>query len=108
VTHGLGVLEFWGGAMVAGRRIRRDRDAEFRATGRVEELVARLDAARAQLAEDVTGAGWDDPPRLPVDPEDADRPDGQRQGGVLLHVLEELYQHLGQLELTRDVLLAPA
>jgi hypothetical protein len=35
--------------------------------------------------------GWD-PPRT--------------QGEVLLHVHEELVQHLGQLEVTRDVLLA--
>ena len=108
VTHCLGVLEFWGGAMVAGRRIRRDRDAEFVASGRVDELLARVEAARGQLAEDIAGSEWDDRPRLPVDPEDAERPDGQRQGGVLLHILEELFQHLGQLELTRDVLLARA
>jgi hypothetical protein len=108
VTHCLGVLEFWGGAMVAGRRISRDRDAEFRARGRVDELVAWVDAARRQLTEDVAGTVWEDPPRLPVDPEDADRPDGRSQGGVLLHILEELFQHLGQLELTRDVLLARA
>jgi hypothetical protein len=106
VTHCLGVLEFWGGAMVAGRAITRDRDAEFLATGRVEELVARVDVARATLADDVAGMRAEDPPHIPVDPEDASRPDGQRQGGVLLHILEELYQHLGQLELTRDVLLA--
>jgi hypothetical protein len=106
VTHCLGVLEFWGGAMVAGRRIQRDREAEFRASGRVDELVERVVAARRQLADDVGEAVWDERPRLPADPEDADRPDGQRQGGVLLHILEELFQHLGQLELTRDVLLA--
>ena len=28
------------------------------------------------------------------------------QGHALLHVVEELYQHLGQAELTRDLLLA--
>jgi hypothetical protein len=33
VTHCLGVMEFWGGHAVAGRRIERDRDAEFRAPG---------------------------------------------------------------------------
>ncbi len=106
VTHCLGVLEFWGGAMVAGREVARDRDAEFRATGRVDELVERVDAARRQLAEDLAGAAWDAPPRFPPTPGHADRPDGQRQGGVLLHILEELHQHLGQLELTRDLLLA--
>ena len=106
VTHCLGVLEWWGGAMVAGRPVERDRDAEFRARGRVAELVERVDAARRQLAEDVAGVGWDDPPLLPPTPRHADRPDGRTKGGVLLHVLEELHQHLGQLELTRDVLLA--
>ena len=106
VTHCLGVLEFWGGAMVAGREVVRDRDAEFRATGRVEELVERVDAARRRLAQDVGRARWDDPPRQPPTPSHADRPDGRSQGGVLLHILEELHQHLGQLELTRDVLLA--
>ena len=101
VTHCLGVLEWWGGAVVAGRRVTRDRDAEFVATGRVDELVERVDAARRQLAADVTGAVLEAPPEVVTDP---DRPDSRTKGGVLLHVLEELYQHLGQLELTRDVL----
>jgi hypothetical protein len=101
VTHCLGVLEFWGGAVVAGRRVIRDRDAEFRATGRVDDLVARVDAARRQLAEDVAGVDWGAAPEVVTDP---GRPDGRTKGGVLLHLLEELYQHLGQLEITRDVL----
>ena len=103
VTHCLGVLEFWGGAVVAGRKVVRDRDAEFQASGRVDELVARVDAARAQLAQDVAGVSSDAPPEVVTD---RDRPDGRSKGGVLLHLLEELFQHLGQLELTRDVLLA--
>ena len=28
------------------------------------------------------------------------------KAAVLLHMLEELYQHLGQMEITRDLLLA--
>jgi hypothetical protein len=106
VTHCLGVLEFWGGATVAGRTITRDREAEFRATGRVEELVERVDAARRQLATDVAGLVPSDPVRFPAAPDGADLPYGRTQGAVLLHILEELYQHLGQLELTRDILLA--
>ena len=103
VTHCLGVIEWWGGAVVAGRAVTRDRDAEFSAAGRIDELVVRVDAARRQLAADVAGAAPDAVPELVFDPE---RPDGRTKGGVLLHVLEELFQHLGQLELTRDVLLA--
>jgi len=33
LAHCVGVMEFWGGAMVAGRTVVRDRDAEFRARG---------------------------------------------------------------------------
>jgi len=38
----------------------------------------------------------------------ADLPLATTQGGVLLHIYEELSQHLGQLELTRDIVTAPA
>ena len=44
VTHCLGVMEFWAGAMIAGRPIVRNRDAEFTATGAVEELVTACSA----------------------------------------------------------------
>ena len=51
VTHCLGVMGYWGGAVVAGRTIERS------------------------------------------------------QGGALMHIYEELAQHLGQLEVGRDVVM---
>src|SRR5215469_983865 len=42
VTHCLGVIEYWAGHLVAGREVERDRDAEFTASGDVDELVARI------------------------------------------------------------------
>jgi len=39
---------------------------------------------------------------------DADELEFTSQGHALLHVLEEVTQHLGQMELTRDVLRAAA
>ena len=89
---------------VAGRRIERDRPAEFVATGPVADLVAQVARARAQLVVDLAAVDWDGPPRGSVDPQDADLPLGRSQGGVLLHIYEELAQHLGHLEITRDVL----
>jgi hypothetical protein len=106
VTHCLGVLEHWGGHVVAGRSIERDRDAEFRATGRVEDLVDRVRRARAQLERDLHDADPSALPRNVPDGPDALLPLGRTQGGALIHVYEELAQHLGQLEVTRDVLLA--
>jgi len=41
-----------------------------------------------------------------VNVEDAELPIGRSQGGALVHVYEELQQHRGQMEITRDVLLA--
>lgn len=107
VTHCLGVMEFWGGHVVHGRTSERDRDAEFRAAGEVADLQQRLEQARRQLHDDVTSAELDQPPLAP--PGDLE-PDAEflarTQGAVFLHVYEELAQHRGQLEVTRDVLLA--
>ena len=60
----------------------------------------RADAARAEFAA---------PPRSVTHyNKDADELEFTSQGHALLHVLEEVTQHLGQMELTRDVLRAAA
>jgi DinB superfamily len=105
--HCLGVMEHWGGHVVAGRTIERDRDAEFRASGPVDELVARARRARRQLADDLRDLDAAAPPRGTTDPEDAGLPLARTQGGAVLHLYEELAQHHGQMEGCRDVLLAP-
>lgn len=102
-THCCGVMEFWGGASIVGRPIERDREAEFRATGAVSDLLERIAAARRQLEQDLVGL--DASPAL-VSRGDDPAPYWTDKGAVLVHVLEELYQHLGQMELTRDVLLS--
>jgi len=106
LTHCLGVVEYWGGAAVAERAVLRDRDAEFRASGSVQVLVRRTAEARRRLREDLEGLESGAAPahvvRDPADPV----PYTETKGAVLLHITEELYQHLGQMELTRDMLLA--
>jgi uncharacterized damage-inducible protein DinB len=106
LTHCLGVIEYWAGATVAGRSIQRDRAAEFTASGPVAPLLARAETARERLAEDVIGLGaWDEPQSVHRDPDDP-VPYRETKGAVLLHILEELFQHLGQMEITRDALMA--
>ncbi len=105
--HCLGVMEYWAGHIVAGRTIERDRDAEFRASGPVDELVERARRARQQLTADLESLDPDAPPRGLPEPDDADLPIARTQGGALVHVYEELAQHRGQMEGCRDVLLAP-
>ena len=107
LRHCLGVMEFWAGCMVAGRAIERDRDAEFTASGPVGPLIDEAQAQRRRFEADLAGVDVDAPPEVPVAPEDADRPLARSKGAVLIHVYEELSQHLGQMEGCRDVLRAP-
>lgn len=104
VVHCLGVMDFWGGHKVAGRPNGRDRDAEFRASGTLAELETLVVAARGRYAEVVAGADWSAPCVGQDRPETHALPVGRTQGGALVHVLEELLQHRGQLEVTADVL----
>ena len=104
VVHCVGVIDFWAGHKVAGRANHRDRDAEFRAAGTVAELETLVRDGRARLAEAVAGADWTAPCVGQDRPETHTRPAGRTQGGALVHVLEELVQHRGQLEVTADVL----
>jgi hypothetical protein len=105
VSHIVGVMARWGRTVNRGIVVPRDRDAEFAATGTVEEALALLAAGRSALHEDVHAASPDDPPANPP-PRDKDPDLPVTQGGLLLHLYEELAQHLGQLEVTRDLLLA--
>jgi hypothetical protein len=104
LTHCLGVIDYWGGHVVAGREVQRDRDAEFVASGPVAELVDRTRRTRLQLDRDLAHLDPFSPPRNPPRPIDASLPFHRTQGGVLLHVYEELAQHRGQMEGCRDVL----
>ncbi len=103
LNHCLGVMEFWGGVTLADRPVIRDRAAEFVATGSVGELLDRASSARRRLEEDMAGL---DSQARPHNVSGEAVPYDEVKGAVLLHVLEELYQHLGQMELTRDQLVA--
>jgi uncharacterized damage-inducible protein DinB len=106
LSHCLGVMEYWGGAAVAERTIIRDRDAEFTAHGEVEGLLERTATARQRLEADLVGLdALAIPANVHRSPDDV-VPYTETKGSVLLHIIEELFQHLGQMELTRDLLVA--
>jgi hypothetical protein len=105
VVHVCGVLEFWLGHVAQGRPSDRDRDAEFRATATVAELHDLVDKARAQAARDLDAVAAG--PGHPGHKAREMLPAGETSdASVVLHMIEELYQHLGHLEITADVLLA--
>lgn len=105
VFHCVGMLRFWGGSVVAGLQIPRDRDAEFTARGSVEDLVVDVRLVRSQFAEWVDVAlaeGIRD--RNAVGSTRSARVASATPEWVLIHISRELAQHLGQLEITRDLL----
>jgi Protein of unknown function (DUF664) len=106
LTHCLGVMADWGGRVVAGRDVQRDRSAEFTAAGRVADLVTAAERAKLQFRADALTADPQAPLRRPAARRRQDVLEARSQAHALLHVVEELYQHLGQAELTRDLLLA--
>lgn len=100
LEHCLGMIAEWTRANILGEPVDRDRDAEFEAEGSVAELVERAGRARQQLVADLE--------RMEPGAEAPGRPGKEAfwahsVDGILLHVLEELCQHLGHLEITRDV-----
>lgn len=109
VYHCCGMLEWWTGHAILGRDVPRDRAAEFVATGTIEQLQQRVDAVTAQLRRDLAVIDLDAPLAVPAGAAAggyAGTPIEASAGGALLHVLEELAQHHGHLEITRDLLRA--
>ncbi|GAA3455317.1 aminotransferase class I/II-fold pyridoxal phosphate-dependent enzyme [Dactylosporangium matsuzakiense] len=104
LTHCLGVVDYWAGALVAGRTVVRDRDAEFTSSGPVGPLLARVAVARERLAADARQADFGAPLAGSPDPRFLGPAGIATQGAALLHVYEELAQHHGQMEILRDLL----
>lgn len=104
VVHCCGVMERWGGETIAGRQIRRDRAAEFNAMGTIDQLEALVAAQRRRWVDDLADYDAGAAPRGPDGWEEGD-PEPTTQGFVVLHVIEELYQHLGHVDITVDLVL---
>ncbi len=107
VTHCCGVGEFWLGHVGLGRPSNRDRDSEFSATATVQELHATVDAAVAQITADLRSLEAGEASEATRGGRQLLQDGDETDAALVLHVIEELYQHLGQMELTADVLGAP-
>lgn len=105
--HCIGVCHYWIGTLIGGRHTERDRLAEFHATGSIAYLRTATDNLKRQLRLDLCDI--DGERHLDVAPHASYTPlpgySQWTQGAVLIHTYEELAQHHGQMELTRDVLM---
>ena len=105
VVHCCGVGEFWLGHVGLGRASERDRDSEFVTRATCAELHARLDAAAGAIVADAQALarGEASPTNAGLRQflQDGDETDAS----LVVHVIEELYQHLGHMQVTADALL---
>lgn len=105
VHHCIEMSRWWLGTFGCGLGLPRDRSGEFQASGTTGELLDRIARVRADglvwvermVTVGITGRDA----RGTTASVDLQTVTPQ---WVVLHVIHELAQHLGQLELTRDVL----
>ena len=110
LVHCVGVCHYWIGTLIAGRHTDRDRPAEFQATGSAAALRAAVNDLKRQIRLDLRNVtpDVDEEQGLAAMPNTDYSPLPDRthwtQGAVLMHTYEELAQHHGQMQLTRDIL----
>jgi uncharacterized damage-inducible protein DinB len=110
-THTVGMGEFWVLALVGGRRIERNRSAEFHASGSGPELIARFERWIADVhavLDDLPAAALDEPADPPAEFRTTGNLGAQPLTGrdCLLHVVEHSATHLGQMQITAQLLAA--
>ena len=103
IVHCCGVTDWWLGQVGVGQPTERDRVAEFDHEASVAGVHQRVEAALSRagdhLAHLEVGDGLESHPHRDGLPGE----DGS-DAAVVLHVIEELYQHLGHIDLTVDAL----
>lgn len=103
VTHALGAAHYWTAEVVCGHPTGRVRGDEFTAQASIAELTAAAELAKrriAELAPEIDAAS--DVALQPTTTKPF--PTEWTVGLALMHVYEELAQHLGHLEVTVDLL----
>lgn len=106
VVHCCELTPSWFAMPGLGRDSVRDRDAEFQTVATIAELRRRIADAVEQTAAlirefDAGPTAADHEMRAFMPGED------RTDGALVLHVLEELYQHLGHMEVTADAVAPP-
>jgi uncharacterized damage-inducible protein DinB len=103
VVHCCAVTEFWIGHVALGRPTSRDRESEFSTSATVADLHAMVESTLGQVVEDLADI---DAGRVQADRTGRQFLEGgdESDGAIVVHVMEELYQHLGHMELAADAL----
>lgn len=103
LVHCCGMMRRWSSSVNLGVPVPRDREKEFTIILPKTEVLTLARSTKKKFAEDLSHTQMQAAPAAP--------PAGRKSEiwlatcqGVLFHVYEELCQHLGHLEITRDLL----
>jgi uncharacterized damage-inducible protein DinB len=106
-THLVGAAEFWVLVVAGGRSIPRDRPAEFRASGSIADLTARYERWIAGVHEVLDALAPEQMEQRIDLARYRSSPSGSEEVSVreaVLHAVEHSALHLGQIQLTRQLL----
>lgn len=103
IVHCCGMAEFWLGHVALGRPTTRDRDAEFTASSTVMELRQLVERSIQTILSDLARIQAGE--AIPGHEARAHLIGGGSDDSVVLHVIEELFQHLGHIDLAADAML---
>lgn len=101
LLHCCGMMRRWSSTVNLGREVPRDRDGEFQARMPVEQAVEVAREARREFTADLAATDLHAAPAFI--PAGRDHYWTVTCQGVLMHVLDEMCQHLGHAEITRDL-----
>jgi uncharacterized damage-inducible protein DinB len=101
LSHLVGSQNFWFRQVIAGETIKRDREAEFRASGKLQVVVSTWEKSSSEMERilsTLSPAQLDENRASPFRPE---QPVSVRW--CILHVLSHNATHLGHIQLTRQM-----
>lgn len=94
-AHCCGVTEYWGGHVIAGRPVHRERVREFESADETSTLRDNLSWQLQRYLGDLQTISPVDPPRGRIPTNGSYGHEQPTQGDAVMHVLEELIQHRG-------------
>tara|TARA_Y100000588_G_scaffold58894_1_gene57490 strand:- start:3072 stop:3557 length:486 start_codon:yes stop_codon:yes gene_type:complete len=105
--HCVSLTNYWIGTLIGSRETKRDRNNEFVAVGDIKSLLTSVETLKKQVRLDLQNYQGDQPPTEIPNIEYSPMKDytDWNQAQVLLHTYEELAQHHGHIEITKDILI---
>lgn len=103
LTHVMGADRFWIHQVMGGQEIQRDREAEFRASGNLNELLTRWNKHWSEITsilEELNHSHLLEVRPVPFRPQQKEPVTVQ---WIILHLISHYATHLGHIQLTRQL-----